>query len=155
MQLLGFSTKYRAARLSGIKSNSRGSLILWATYFASILSWAKYESLMDADPFRVASSLFKIGLFQPTNTNLSFSFSRGEFSLGVRVASRFIEDEWCMSQEKLNVRAPSSVICPNSKHTVQHTEGFSRLNLRIQVFPCFRCVSAVQKTVDVFEPVVI
>ena len=30
----GFPTRYRAARFNGTKSNSRGSLILWAKYFA-------------------------------------------------------------------------------------------------------------------------
>ena len=50
---LGFPTRYRAARFNGTKSNSRGSFILWAN-----LSWAKYESLMQAaDLYLVASSL--------------------------------------------------------------------------------------------------
>ena len=43
----------------------------------SNLSWTKYESLMHADMFRVASSLFRIGPFLPSNTNLSCSFSHG------------------------------------------------------------------------------
>ena len=42
----------------------------------SNLSWGKDES-MQADLFRVASSLFRIGLFRPSDTNLSCSFSRG------------------------------------------------------------------------------
>ena len=72
---LGFPTRYRAARFNGIKSNSRGSLILWAICFAvsarSNLSWAKYESLLQADLYRVASSFFGIGLRLPSNTSLS------------------------------------------------------------------------------------
>ena len=84
---LGFPTRHRAARFSGIKSNSRGSLIPWVKCFAvsarSNLSWAKYESRMHGDLYRVASSLFKIGLFLPYHTNLSCSFSRGV--LGVLV----------------------------------------------------------------------
>ena len=77
----GFPNDHRAARFSGIKSNSRGSLIPWVECFAvsarSNLSWAKCESRMHADLYRVASSLFKIGLFLPYHTNLSCSFSRG------------------------------------------------------------------------------
>ena len=78
---LSFPTRYRAARCSRIKSNSRGSLILWAKCFAvsarSNLPWAKYESLMLAHLHRVASSLFKIRLFGPSGTSVSCSFSRG------------------------------------------------------------------------------
>ena len=69
----GFPTRYRAARFSGRKSNARGSLILWAKCLAvSAKSDRSWESLMHADLYR-ASSLFKIGLFLPSNTN----FSRG------------------------------------------------------------------------------
>ena len=78
---LGFHTRYRAARFNGIKSNSRGSLLLWAKCFAvsarANLSWAKYESLIQADLYRVASSLFRVGLRLPSNTSLSCSFSHG------------------------------------------------------------------------------
>ena len=42
----------------------------------SNLSWGKDES-MQADLFRVACSLFRIGLFRPSDTKLSCSFSRG------------------------------------------------------------------------------
>ena len=77
----GFPTRYRAARFNGTKSNSRGSLILWAKCFAvsarSKLSWAKYESLVQADLYRIASSFFRIGLRLPSNTSLSCSFFRG------------------------------------------------------------------------------
>ena len=78
---LGFPTRYRAARFNGMKSNSRGSLILWAKCFAvsarSNLSWPRYESLIQADLYRVASSCFRIGLRLPSNTGLSCSFSHG------------------------------------------------------------------------------
>ena len=37
----------------------------------SNLSWDKFESHMHANLYRVPSSLFKIGLFLPSNTNLS------------------------------------------------------------------------------------
>ena len=86
--VLGFPTRYRAARFNGTKSNSRGSLILWAKCFAvharSNLAWARYKSLMQADLYRVASSLFRIGLRLRSNTSLSCTFS-----LGVLTASVF------------------------------------------------------------------
>ena len=72
---------HRAARVNGTKSNSRGSLILWAKCFAvsarSNLSRAKYESLMQADLYPVASFLFRIGLRLRSSTSLSCSFTRG------------------------------------------------------------------------------
>ena len=75
---LGFPTRYRAARINGTTSNSRGSLILWAKCFAvsvrSNLSWARYDSLIQADLYRVASSFFRIGLRLLPNTSLSCSF---------------------------------------------------------------------------------
>ena len=49
------------------------------------LSWARYESLMHADRYRVASSFFRIGLRLPSNTNLSCSFSRGVLTASVFV----------------------------------------------------------------------
>ena len=89
---VGFPTRYRAARFNGTKSNSRGSRILWAKCIAvsagSTLSWAKYESLMQADLYRVASSHFIIGLRLPFNTSLSCSFSRGVLTaFSIRIAS--------------------------------------------------------------------
>ena len=45
--------------------------------FATLnLSWAKYECLTQTDLYRVASSVFRIGLRLPSNTSLSCSFSR-------------------------------------------------------------------------------
>ena len=43
----------------------------------SNLSWVRYESLIKADVYRVASYFFRIGLRLPSNTSLSCSFSRG------------------------------------------------------------------------------
>ena len=61
----------------------------WAKCFAvsarSNLSWAKYESLMQADLYRVSSSLFRIGLRLPSNTSLSCSFFRGVLTAPVFV----------------------------------------------------------------------
>ena len=51
--------------------------ICFAVSARSNLSWAKYESLIQADLYLVASSLFRIGLRLPSNTSLSCSFSRG------------------------------------------------------------------------------
>ena len=63
----GFSTKCCTASFNGTKSNS---LILWTKCFPvsarSHLSWAKYESLMQADLYRVARFLFRIGLCLPS-----------------------------------------------------------------------------------------
>ena len=47
--------------------------------------WAKYESLVQADLFLVASSLCRSGLRLPSNTSLSCSFSRGVLSTSVFV----------------------------------------------------------------------
>ena len=49
----------------------------------SNLSWARYESLMQADLYRVASSFFRIGLRLPSNTSLSCSLSRGVLTASV------------------------------------------------------------------------
>ena len=62
-----------------------GPLIRWVNNFEvpaeSDPSWAKYESLMHADLYRVAPSLFRMGLFLPSNTNLSCRFSRGVLTI--------------------------------------------------------------------------
>ena len=86
---LGFPTRHRAAHLNGTKSNARGSAILWAKCFAvsagTNLSWARYESLIQADLYLFASSLFRIGLRLPSDTSLSCSFSRGVLTASVFV----------------------------------------------------------------------
>ena len=61
--------EYSAARFSGMKSNSQGSLTLWSKRFAhsaeSNLSWSQIcVSCTQADLYRVASSVFRIGLFR-------------------------------------------------------------------------------------------
>ena len=108
--LLGFPTRYCSARFNGIKSNSRGLLILWAKCFAvsarSNLSWARYQSLMYADLYRVASSFFRIGLRLPANTSSSCSFSRGVITALVFVLS---PDSLMMSGACLK-----SSQCPNT-----------------------------------------
>ena len=73
----------------------------------------------------------------------------------VRVASRFTDDEWCVSQVKFNVQVLSSLINPNSKHTVQQQK---LLHVRIFESKCshvFRCVFGLEKTVDVFESIIV
>ena len=79
--LWGVPTKHRAARFNGTESNSRSSLILWSNCFAvsarSNLSWARYESLIQTDLYRVATSFFRIRRRLPSNTSLSCNFSRG------------------------------------------------------------------------------
>ena len=77
----GLSHQIPRLHVSTGQSNSRSSLILWAKCFAvsarSNLSWARYESRMQADLCRVSSSFFRIGLRLQSNTSLSSSFSRG------------------------------------------------------------------------------
>ena len=51
----------------------------------SSLSWAKYESLIQADLYLVASSLFRIGHRLPSSTSVSCSFSRGVLTASVFV----------------------------------------------------------------------
>ena len=86
---LGIPTRYRAARFNGTKSNSRGSLILWANVLLfqqdPNLSGVKYESLIQADLYILASALFRMGLRLPSNTSLSCSFSRGMLTVLVFV----------------------------------------------------------------------
>ena len=83
----GFHHQKSSCTFQWAKSKSRGSLILWAKCFAvsarSNLSWAKFESLIQADLYLVASSLFRIGLRLPSNTSLSCSFSRGVLTVFV------------------------------------------------------------------------
>ena len=110
-----------------ISARFRGSLILWAKCFAvsarSNLSWAKYESLMKADLYRVASSLFRIGLRLPSNTSLSCSFSRGVITALVFALH---PDSLMMSGAclRFNVQVLSSLINSNSKQTVQQQKAF-------------------------------
>ena len=126
---LGFPTRSRAARFKGTKSNSRASLILWAKCFAvsarSNLSGAKYDSLVQADLYLVASLLFRLGLRLPSGTSLSCSFSRGVLTALVFVLHLdSLMMRGCVSQAKFNVQVPSSLINPNSKHTVQQQKAF-------------------------------
>ena len=106
-----FSQPVPQPRFRGTKSNSRGSLILSVKCSAvsarSTRSWAKKESLMHTDLYRVASSLFRIGLFLPSNTSLSCSFSRGVLTALVFVLH---PDSLMMSGACLkSVQCPSTV----------------------------------------------
>ena len=56
--------------------------------------------------------------------------------LCVRVANRFLAGEWGVSQVTFDSQELSSLIYPNSEHTIQKTEDFSHQNLRIHVMPC-------------------
>ena len=94
------------------KSNSLGSLNLWAKCFAvsarSNLSWAKNESLIQADLYLVASSLFRIGLRFPSSTSLSCSFSRAVLTAFVFVVhpDSLMMSGACVSSQ---VRCPGTV----------------------------------------------
>ena len=130
----------RAARLSGTKSNSRGSLIFWAKCFAvsakSNLSWAKSESLMHADMYRVAFSFFRIGLVLPSITNLSCNFFRGVLTVlvfALHPDSLMMRCAWLKSSS-FNVQELSSLICPDPKYS-SRTEICSHPNLHFQEFP--------------------
>ena len=74
----------------------------------SNLSLAKYESLMHADLYRVASSFFSIGLFLPSDTNLSCNFFRGVLTVFVFALH---PDSWKMSGAFLKSGSMSK-ICP-------------------------------------------
>ena len=91
----GFWTRYRAARISGARSNFRGSHSLGHMFL--LLPQGMREDL-----YRVAYFFLRDGLCLPSNTNLSCKFFRGAHFLGVRAASRFFDDEWCEFQ----VRCP-------------------------------------------------
>ena len=126
---LGFPNKYLAARLNWKKSNSQGSLILWAKCFAvsarSNLSWAKYESLMQADMYRVASSFFRIGPRLPSNTSLSCSFSRGVVTASVFVLhpDSLMTSGACL-KSGFNIQVLPSLIKSNSEYTIQQHKAF-------------------------------
>ena len=136
---LRFNTMYRAASFSGTESNSSGSLILGVRSFVgstkSNLSWAKYDSLRQADMYRVASSSFGIGHSSSIWIGTCLAISWRVHCLGVRVASS-LHDEWSVSPVRFNLEELPSVICSNAEHTVQQTEDASHPNLRIQVFTC-------------------
>ena len=88
---LGFPTRYRAVSMgeSGIheaRSSSGPNVSLFRPDL--ICLGPKYESLMQADLYRVASSFFRIGLRLPSNTCLSCGFSRGVLTALVFVVSR-------------------------------------------------------------------
>ena len=126
---LGFPTRYRAARFNGTKSSSPSSLMLWTKCFAvsarSNLSWAKYESLVQADLYRVASSFFRIGLRLPSNTSLSCSFTREMLTALVFVLH---PDSLMMSGAFLKSGSMSRycqlLIISNSEHTILQQKGF-------------------------------
>ena len=72
-----FPTRYRATRFNEKIEFTN----IWSKCFAVSAicnrSWARSDSLMQADLYRVASSFIRIGLRLPSNTSLSCSFSRG------------------------------------------------------------------------------
>ena len=111
------------------KSNSRGSIVLWAKCFAvsarSNLSSARYESLIQADLYLVASSFFRIGLRRPSSTSLSCSFSRGVLTalLFVFQPDSLMMSGACLKSSSMSRNCPS-LINPNSKHTVQQQKAF-------------------------------
>ena len=104
----GFPTQYRAARFSGMKPNSRGSLNLWTKCFPvsawSNLSWAKRKSQARRS---VSCCTFFLRMASSIKHQLVLQFlSWWTHCLGVRVASRLFGDEWCVSRQ---VPCPRSV----------------------------------------------
>ena len=154
---LGFPTKYRAARFNGAKSNSRGSLILWAKGFA-FFSQIQFCLVPGQKVSHKQICIVLLHLFSESDSVFRLTPTCLVVSLvgfSVRVASRFTDDEWCVSQVKFNVQVLSSLINPNSKHTVQQQK---LLHVRIFESKCshvFRCVFGLEKTVDVFESIIV
>ena len=60
-----------------------------------------------------------------------------------------------MSSVKFNVQVLSSLISPNSKHTVQQQQTFHVWLFESQCSHVFRCVFGFEKTVDVFESIIV
>ena len=76
----GLFHQIAAARVNGLVeftnlAHSLGQMFRCFSKIQSVLG--KYESLMQADLYRVASSFFRIALRLPSKTSLSCSFSRG------------------------------------------------------------------------------
>ena len=102
-------------------------------------SWSKQESLMHADLYRVPFSFNRIGLFLPSNTTLSCNVPRGVCThcLGVLVASRFFDDEGCVSPTCMSKNSPVWSV-PTLNTTVQQQKT---LCIRIFESKCVPCLS--------------
>ena len=109
---VGFPTRYRVVSFSGINRIRDVHSFSGPNASRFLQGLNKNENLLFAGMCRVASShSSKIGLFPPSDTNLFCGFNRGVFTVfGVRVASRFIGFEWCMSQIRFNLQVLSSLI---------------------------------------------
>ena len=83
---------------------------------------------MHADLYRVASYFSRIDI-RLTPACLG-NLSRGVLTVwGVRVASRFFDEEGCVSQIKFNVQELPNLICPRLQTHGSTTADFSRPNL--------------------------
>ena len=78
---------------------------------------------MHADLYRVASSVFSVGPFLPSDTNLSCQSSRGVLT----VLMFALHPESLMlrgAHVRFNVQELSSLICPDSEHTFNNRRLF-------------------------------
>ena len=80
---------------------------------------------MQADLYRVASSLFRIGLRLPSNTSLSCNFSRGVLTVLVFALhpDSLVMSGACLKSASMT-KFLSSLINFNSKYTVQQQKAF-------------------------------
>ena len=145
---------------TGTKSSSRGSLIRWAKCYAvstrSNLSWARYDSLIQADPYRVASSFFRIGLHLPSNTSFVLQFlSWCAHRFSVRIASWFTGGEWTVSQIKFNIQVCPVWSTPTLNSRLNNSKLFTSESSESKCSHVFRCVFGFEQTIDVFESIII
>ena len=93
----------------------------WTRCFAitakANLSWAKYESLIHADVQNLTPPTTQHYIVLPFLTRCSLG-------LNLCVVSRFVDDRWCVPQVRFNIQVLSSVICSDSKQTVQQQKTF-------------------------------
>ena len=88
----------------------------------SNLSWAKYDSLAQADHYRVASSFSELYFFSRLTRTCAISLVVCLLFV-FALHPVFFDDEWCVSCVNFGVQELSSLIC-HSEHTVQRQKTF-------------------------------
>ena len=125
---LGFPTRYRAARFSGIKSNSRGgslSSFSWpnASQFLQGLICLGPKMKVSYKPICIVLLLLSLesdSVFLLTPVCLAVSLSWCAHCFNVRIiASGWTDDEWSVSQIRFNAQVLSNLINSNSEYTIQ------------------------------------
>ena len=121
---MGFSTRYRAAPFSE-KSRIHEVASFSGTHASRFL-----QGLICLGP-KMKVSCTQICVVLHLLSSESDSFFRltstclvVSFVVCVRVASKFIDDHWCLSQIRFNVQIMSSLICTNPQQPVQQQKTF-------------------------------